>query len=463
MKAQLHSKLALFRQQHLLSFWDQLDEAGRENLAQQIECIDFALLEKLHRGRNDSANFRELADRASPPPAFRLDASKNPFTPEQAKERAEAALRAGEVGTILVAGGQGTRLGFDHPKGMYAIGPVSRRTLFQIHVEKIVAAAKKYGVRIPLYLMTSPATHEETIAFFKSQKNFGLPDEDLKIFCQGTMPAVEEATGKVLLEAPGRLALSPDGHGGMLAAMDREGVLDDIERRGIKDLFYFQVDNPLVDICGREFLGYHLLAGSEMSTQVICKREPLERVGNVVEVDGRLVVIEYSDLPEDAANRRNADGTLEIWAGSIAVHIFSSALLRRMAQDAAALPFHLARKKVAYINEKSERIEPKQPNAIKFERFVFDLMPSANNAIVVEIDPKEGFGPLKNASGAAADTPEMVRSMMVAQHRRWLEQAGATIAENVPVEISPLYALDEEELVRKLPKGMQVEKPTYFV
>jgi UDP-N-acetylglucosamine/UDP-N-acetylgalactosamine diphosphorylase len=458
----LLSKLAPFNQQHLLSFWDRLDDAERKSLIAQIERIDFALLDRLYRGRNNLGNFRELADRAAPPPAFRLDRSKNPFTPEEANERAEVALRAGEAGTILVAGGQGTRLGFDHPKGMYAIGPVSRRTLFRIHVEKIVAAAKRYGARIPLYLMTSPATHDETIAFFKSRKNFGLPDDDLKIFCQGAMPAVEEATGKVLLEAPGKLALSPDGHGGMLAAMDREGVLDDIERRGIKELFYFQVDNPLVDICGREFLGYHLLARSELSTQVICKREPLERVGNVVEVDGRLMVIEYSDLPDDVANHRNADGTLEIWAGSIAVHIFASAMLRRLARNAEALPFHLARKKVAYIDERGLRVEPKQPNAIKFERFIFDLMPSAANAIVVEIDPQEGFGPLKNASGAAADTPEMVQSMMIAQHRRWLEAAGARVAENTPVEISPLYALDEEELARKLPKGTRVEQATYF-
>ena len=398
----------------------------------------------------------------SPPPAFRLDTASNPFTPEEAKKRAEAALRAGQVGTILVAGGQGTRLGFDHPKGMYAIGPVSPRTLFQIHVEKIVAAAKRYGVRIPLYLMTSPATHEETAAFFNEHRNFGLPDDDLRIFCQGTMPAVEEATGRVLLEAPGRLALSPDGHGGMLAAMDREGVLEDIERRGIEQLFYFQVDNPLVDICGREFLGYHLLANSELSTQVIAKRDPLERVGNVVEVDGRLIVIEYSDLPDDMANRRNADGSLTVWAGSIAVHIFAAAMLRRLTKDAAALPFHLARKKVAYIDATGKRIEPAAPNAIKFERFIFDLLPRAANAIVVEIDPQEGFGPLKNASGAATDTPEITARMMIAKHRRWLEKAGATVAENVPVEISPLFALDAEELARKLPKGTCVKKATFF-
>ena len=226
-----------------------------------------------------------------------------------------------------MAGGQGTRLGFDHPKGMFPIGPLSGKTLFQIHVEKIVAAGRRYGVRIPLYLMTSPATHEETVAFFAAHDRFGLPAEDLIVFCQGTMPAVDAQTGRVLLEAPGRIAASPDGHGGMLAALDRSGALADIERRGIRHLFYFQVDNPLVDICGREFSGYHLLAQSEFSTQVIAKRDPLERVGNVVQVDGRLMVIEYSDLPEEAANRRNADGSLRIWAGSIAVHVMDTALL----------------------------------------------------------------------------------------------------------------------------------------
>jgi UDP-N-acetylglucosamine/UDP-N-acetylgalactosamine diphosphorylase len=462
MKAELTAKIAPFKQVHLLDFWDKLDEAGQKRLAEQIERIDFALLDKLYRGRGNMASFRELAERSSPPPAFRLDKSQNPYTLEMAHQHAEAALRAGKVGAILVAGGQGTRLGFDHPKGMYVVGPVSQRTLFQIHLEKIVAASKRYGVRIPLYMMTSPATHEETIEFFKENKNFGLPDEDLLVFCQGTMPAVEESTGRVLLESPGQIALSPDGHGGMLAAMDREGALKDIERRGIEHLFYFQVDNPLVDICGREFLGYHLLSGSELSTQVICKREPLERVGNVVEVDGRLMVIEYSDLPDEVAKRRNADGSLTIWAGSIAVHIFSAAMLRRLAKDAEALPFHLARKRVACLDEHGALLEPKLPNAIKFERFIFDLMPSAKNSIVVEIDPKEGFGPLKNAPGSATDTPEMVRSMMIAQHRRWLEAAGAKVAANVPVEIGPHFALDEEELAHKVPHGTHIDRAKYF-
>jgi UDP-N-acetylglucosamine/UDP-N-acetylgalactosamine diphosphorylase len=462
MKEELLSILIPNGQEHLLAFWDRLNDGQRKDLAQQIRRIDFALLDRLYTRRNDQSNVLELANRATPPPAIRLNNSQNPFTPPQARQRGREALAAGHVGAILVAGGQGTRLGFDHPKGMYSIGPVSRRTLFQIHVEKILAASRRYRVRIPLYLMTSPKTHDETADFFKRHDRFGLPEEDLFIFCQGTMPAVDAATGKVLLESPSRIAVSPDGHGGMLAALAASGGLQDARLRGIRQLFYFQVDNPLVDICGPEFVGYHILADSELTTQVIAKRDPMDKVGNVVQVDGRSHVIEYSDLPDDVARRRNTDGSLVIWAGSIAVHILDTAMLGRLAESADGLPFHYAHKKVAHIDAGGRPVEPKTPNAIKFERFIFDLMPFSANAIVVEIDTQDGFGPLKNAPGAASDTPEMVQSMMIAQHARWLKQAGAEVSEGVPVEISPLLALDIDELAQKIPPGTRVTKPTYF-
>jgi UDP-N-acetylglucosamine/UDP-N-acetylgalactosamine diphosphorylase len=329
-------------------------------------------------------------------------------------------------------------------------------------VEKIIAASRRYGVKIPLYLMTSPKTHDETVDFFRENQRFGLPEDDLFIFCQGTMPAVDADSGKVLLESPWQIAVSPDGHGGMLAALVGSGGLNDAQRRGIRHLFYFQVDNPLVDICGAEFTGYHILANAELSTQVIAKRDPLDKVGNVVQVDGRPHVIEYSDLPDDVAQRRNPDGSLAVWAGSIAVHIMDTAMLRRLSETAEGLPFHYAHKKVAHIAAGGRHVEPRSPNAIKFERFIFDLMPLSANAIVVEIDPQDGFGPLKNASGAEFDTPEMVQSMMIAQHTRWLEQAGAEVAEGVPVEICPLFALDAEELCRKIPPEMKITRPTYI-
>ena len=215
-------------------------------------------------------------------------------------------------------------------------------------------------------------------------------------------------------------------------------------------MFYFQVDNPLVEVCGPALIGHHLLAGSEFTTQVVAKRDPLERVGNVVQVDGRLLVIEYSDLPDEAARRRNADGSLAIWAGSIAVHVMDAALLRRTADSAEGLPFHIARKKVACLDAAGRRVRPSRPNAIKFERFIFDLMPLARNAIVVEVDPARAFAPLKNESGSAADAPEHVREAIASLHRGWLREAGIEVDDAVAVEISPLFALDVEELRTKL-------------
>jgi len=462
MKNELRSRLAPYGQQHLLDFWDELDEAARRRLAEQIRGIDFALIRRLYERRDDVADYRKLAELAGPPPGIRLDDAACRFSPDDARRRGEAALRAGRVGAILVAGGQGTRLGFEHPKGTFPIGPVSGNSLFQIHVEKILARAGRFGASLPLYLMTSPATHEETVAFFAEHDRFGLAQDDLRVFCQGTMPAVDAATGRVLLAEKGSLALSPDGHGGALAALAGSGALDDIERRGVRHLFYFQVDNPLVDVGAPEMIGYHLLFGSEMTTQVIAKREPLERVGNVVEVGGRLRVIEYSDLPDDVAHRRNPDGSLRIWAGSIGVHVFEASFLRRMAAVADGLPFHVARKRVSYVDSSGERVKPSQPNAVKFERFIFDLMPSAEGAAVVEIDPAEGFSPLKNAPGASFDTPEAVRAAMAAQHRRWLRAGGAHVADDVPVEICPLWALDAEDVAEKIAQGTRVTAPTYF-
>jgi UDP-N-acetylglucosamine/UDP-N-acetylgalactosamine diphosphorylase len=345
---------------------------------------------------------------------------------------------------------------------MFPIGPVSGKSLFQIHFEKICAVARRYGVRIPLYLMTSPETHEETLAYLRGREYFGFPADDLCVFCQGTMPALDARTGKVLLAGRHHVALSPDGHGGTLAALARSGAMADAGRRGIRHLFYFQVDNPLVHVCDPEFLGYHLLSGSEFSSQVVRKQEPTEKVGNVVQADGRLYVIEYSDLPDDVAARRAADGSLTIWAGSIAVHAMELSFLERMVHAAGGLPFHRASKKVPCLDDQGNPLEPAEPNAVKFERFIFDLMPSAQRAIVVEVDPAKHFAPLKNASGEPRDTPESVKAQMAALHREWLRCAGFDVAGDVPVEISPLFALDADELGARMLSKKPITEPTYF-
>lgn len=461
--AALDDLLARHGQQHLSKHLRELDETERRRLAEQLRAIDLAALAQLaaaHAGSEDT--MVEQARRAAPPRAMRLHDPSPPFSREQARAAGELALRQGRLGVVLVAGGQGTRLGFAHPKGMYPIGAVSNATLFQILLEKLAAVRRRYGAAIPLYLMTSPATHDETVDWLAGRRYFGLPADDVRIFCQGTMPAVDAATGRLLLEQRDRLALSPDGHGGLLAALARSSNLADARRRCVEQLFYLQVDNPLVRVCDPEFVGCHLLSRSELSTQVVAKRAPLDRVGNVISIDGRAGIIEYSDLPDDVAAQTNADGSLRLWAGNIAVHVFDLEFLERMSRDETSLPFHRALKKLAYLDDAGRSVEPDQPNAIKFERFIFDLLPRAENAIVVEVDAAETFAPVKNAPGAAQDSPETVRAQMTALHARWLEAAGARVAPGTAVEISPLFALDAEETAAKIKPGLLVNEPQYF-
>ena len=462
MKRQLLERLTSHGQEQLLQFWEELQPEQQEALAAEIGALDLNLINRLFQQQEEHDDLRALASRAGSPPAIRLHAVENPMTPDDARRRGRQAYAAGEVAGLVVAGGQGTRLGFEHPKGMYPIGPISQNTLLQILIEKVISTGTKFGVRIPLAVMTSPATDKPLREFLVENDRFGLPEDDLLPFCQGTMPAVDERTGKILLAAKDRIALSPDGHGGMLGAISRSGVLDELARRGIRTLFYFQVDNPLVQFGSAEFLGYHRMAESELTTQVIAKQSPSDRVGNVVEVDGRLRVIEYSDIPDDVAERRTEDGSLAVWAGSIAVHLIEVPFLQRMAAEADGLPFHRARKKAPHMSDDGQLVRPSEPNALKFERFIFDLMPSARNSLVVEIDAAQGFAPLKNAPGAAADTPEHVRAAMVAEHRGWLAAAGAEVADGVQVEISPLFALDAEDVSAKVAPGTRITHETYF-
>jgi UDP-N-acetylglucosamine/UDP-N-acetylgalactosamine diphosphorylase len=462
MNEELRQSLTSIGQEGVLRFFDQLNPSEQQQLEQQLADVDLELIVRLTNETEEICQWAELARRAAPPPAFRLNDSHAPFTFAQARQRGEAALRAGEVGVILVAGGQGTRLGFEHPKGMFPIGPVSRNSIFQILIERVVASSQRYGKPIPLFIMTSPATHDESVAFLNEQRFFGMDPRDVMVFCQGTMPAVDDRTGQLLLAAKSSLALSPDGHGGMLKALEKNGCLQKARERGIRQFSYGQIDNPLVQICHPELIGYHLLAESEMTSQVVEKTDPLDRVGNVVVVDGRMQIIEYSDLPDDVANRRDEDGSLSVWAGSIAVHVFDVNFLERASQQANVLPFHRAHKKVAYVNDQGDTIKPDQPNATKFERFIFDLLPEARNAIVVEGRRADVFAPLKNAEGAATDTATATREAMVRLHTHWLAESGVNVARGTPVEISPLWALDAGQVAQRCTPGQRITKPTYF-
>jgi len=472
-KQELAGRLAKHGQDHLLRFWDEIDEAGREVLAAEIESIDFDQLDRLiaELVRGEAPPAEVPADRVRPIEVVRMPQTDGERAARRrATEAGEEALAAGEVGVVLVAGGSGTRLGFPGPKGTFPIGPVSSASLFQIHAEKLVALGRRHGKQPPLYVMTSPENHDATVEFFERHDRFGL--DHVRFFVQGRMPAVDLETGKVLLSAPDRIAMSPDGHGGTLAALAGPGdagcepsCLADMAERGVRTLFYFQVDNPMVEIADPTFIGLHRQAGAEMSFKVVEKMTPEEKVGVVVTVDGRPQVIEYSDLPAELAERRGEDGQLAYWAGSIAIHALETAFVERLV-GGLRLPFHRAIKKVPHVDEAGRPVQPAAPNAVKFEQFIFDALPEAERSVIVETDRAVEFEPLKNAVGP--DSPATVHQRMSDLFAGWLERAGATVPRRpdgtVPfaIEISPLFALDAHELASKIDPGFVVERPIYL-
>lgn len=435
-------------QRHALAGWDELDAERRAALAAQLQNLDFDLLARLFAGREGQT---------TSPTSFRI-APLPGVLPEgddaEARAIGEQALSRGEIAVLVVAGGQGSRLGFEHPKGMYPIGPVSRKSLFQLHAEKVLARGRKYGVRIPFLVMTSHATHQETEDFFQQHGFFGLSPEDVYFFRQGTMPALDLRTGHVLLEAPGVLFAAPNGHGGTLTAMADSGLLDKLRHAGIRHVYYFQVDNPLVKIADPTFLGQHIRARADVSSKVIPKETPFDKLGNLVLIDGRLSIIEYSDLPASLAEARNPDGSLRIAAGNPAIHVFALDFLERVTADVSAMPYHLARKKVPYWDPASgEYVEPTEINALKFERFIFDVLPLANRWCGAATSHAEEFSPLKNGSGP--DSPATARKAISDLATRWLTQAGAVVAPGAVVEVSALAALEPGDL--KIAPGTRID------
>lgn len=460
-------------QAHLVRFWNELTSAERAELRAQIDAIDLDELTQLReQGREllssgvDSASaqaqlFEAMAARATSPPAMRLDGSGE-IDPAEARERGRQLLLDGKVAMVLVAGGLGTRLGFDQPKGFYRLAPLSERTLFDILLSQLKSVERRYGRAVPLYVMTSPATDRLTREFLAGKNYFGLDPKNVRIFCQSVMWALDEQWNRLLMASKSSLFLGPDGHGGMLSSLVQSGCLADAQHRGIEQIFYGQIDNPLLQVCDELLLGSHVLAKSEMTTQVVEKRHALERVGNVVQVDGKVQVIEYSDLPESAARATTADGRLKLWAGNLAVHVFDVAFLARAAADKKSLPFHFARKKVACLDEAGNLVEPTAINAIRFERFIFDLLPAAERSLVVEADPADAFAPVKNAAHEKSDTAATAQAAMIAQARRWLEAAGAKVSDGVRLEIHPAFAASAAEVQQKVAPGTVFDRDTYF-
>jgi UDP-N-acetylglucosamine/UDP-N-acetylgalactosamine diphosphorylase len=450
--------LQKYNQQHLLTFYNQLGEDAQDKLLKQIEELNFKSLdEKISRYVKNPSPMK-LPAKIKPagvyPALPRSAEQKKKY--EKAKQLGANLISKGKVAAFIVAGGQGTRLGFDGPKGDYPISPVKNKTLFQIFAEMIKAAGIKYGFKPKWYIMTSPLNFEQTRKIFKDNNFYGLKAKDIFIFQQGT--EVNFSTdSKILLDQKDTPATSPDGHGGSLKALYKSGAIADMKKTGIEYISYFQVDNPLINIFDPLFIGLHAMDKAEMSSKALTKAQPFEKVGNFCLVDGKVTVIEYSDLPEKLAVKKNANGSLVFSLGSIAIHIINRNFVERLNVKGFALPYHRAIKKISYVDLQSGRIvKPKKENGIKLETFVFDALPLAKKSIILETIRSREFAPVKNKSGT--DSPKVARQMMIDCAADWLQGAGIKIPKNsnglagCKIEIAPSFAICKEDIAKKKTK-----------
>jgi len=446
----------------LLAFYDRLEEQELQKLLDQIDSLDFSVIPGWvdNYVMNDSP--ATVPSDFEPAPSYLTI----PSSPEQQAEYKKARklgaelISAGKVAAFVVAGGQGTRLGFDGPKGNFPVSPIRNKTLFALFAETILASGKKYGKKLSWYIMTSPLNHCETVNIFEANNYYGLDKSDVFIFQQGTNPNFG-FDGRILLTDKATIAASPDGHGGSLKALYDSGAIAEMKQKGIEYLSYYQVDNPLINIFDPLFVGLHVMNDAEMSSKALIKANPLEKIGNFCLIDGKVTVIEYSDLPDEQANRRNPDGSLVFELGSIAIHIINTAFVEKINACGFALPIHRAVKKIPHIDSNGKPIKPTEPNGVKLETFVFDALPMASKSIILQTIRSEEFAPVKNATGV--DSAEVTIQMMIARAAGWLESTGIRIPKkpdgspDCVIEIAPGFALSAGDVKAKTDKIPEIK------
>jgi UDP-N-acetylglucosamine/UDP-N-acetylgalactosamine diphosphorylase len=470
---EIREKLEAEGQGHLFDHWGARPEQMRRRLLEDLLSLDLSLVSELRdrvagqerAARQERAVRQERAARQERADGVGAAAAAPPGTGEitpapyislkqsagdrEAHELGEELIRRGRVALLTVAGGQGSRLGYEGPKGMFPITPIRKLTLFELFAEKLLAARRWYGTEIPWLIMTGPHNHEATSEYMAASDWFGLGRDSIHLFMQGSVPALSPE-GRLLMAPDGGLFVSPNGHGGVIEALRHSGVLTAMQERGVEHLFHFQVDNPLVRVPDPLFLGFHSRAGAQISSKVIEKAYPEEKLGVIVTTRGTPRVIEYSDLGENLMLARNADGQLLFRQGSIAVHILDVAFL---ASPSLRLPWHLARKKARTLNPTAEGAEIVERDTVKMEMFVFDAIPAADRALFFETERGQEFAPLKNKEGN--DSIETCIRGQVEQAARWLAAAGVEVPRGpggTPrhlIEISPLFAMDPAVLAAR--------------
>ena len=446
------TRLHALHQSHLLQFASTLGPSALLTLLMQIESLPIERLPSM-LAETEAQVSTDLTSLEPVP----LVPREGPLTSEF-RAAGDAMSRAGKVAAFTVAGGQGTRLGWRGPKGTYPATVVTGKPLFRVFAEQLLATERRYGIRLPWYIMTSPLNNEDTRAFFLDNNWFGRHPQDHFFLPQGLVPCVDRE-GRILLSSPAEVATNPDGHGGAILALERCGALQDMMRRGIEQICYFQVDNPLVRCVDPVFLGAHVHvehSSGQMSSKCVNKRNAAEKVGVLCRSRDRetlrTVVIEYSDLPRKAAEQRDAQGELAFGAANIAVHVLSVAFAHTLASGTGArLPWHRAFKRVPHIDlSTGALVEPEKPNAYKFECFIFDALALVDRSLTMQVNRVEEFAPIKNAEGE--DSPASSHRIQSDRHGQWLESVGVQVPHrtdgsvDAKIEIGALAAMESTDL-----------------
>ena len=433
---ELRERFRTAGQEHVFTFWDHLEAGERHQFIEQLEGIDLELISSLPVARG--AEPARKTGNIRPAPALRLEEEPSFITRQKARLHGEELIAAGKVALLLVAGGKGSRLGWDGPKGCFPIAPLSERSLFEIHAAKILRLGKIHGVSIPWYIMTSTATDAKTRAYFEENDFFKISPTDIRFMKQASLPILDQQ-GRLILENPGRIAARPNGHGGCYAALRDSGALEDARSRGVEHIFYFQVDNPLVALADPLFIGLHDLAESQMSLKVLGKTGPEEKIGVIALRDDIAEVIEYTDLSAEKAALRNPGGELQFALGSIGIHLLRRDFIENILSVESSMPLHPVRKEVTAIDSNAR---PVKVDAIQFETFVFDALRLAQRFFHLEVKREHEFAPLKNPTGI--DSLETCRELLMQEHRRWLAEAEVTASG--PVEIDPLAGISSGDI-----------------
>lgn len=441
-------------QQHLLKFWDQLTDEQRKTFLQQLSTLRCDELNNIyHEAIKSEKNTQLLDDKMAPFPPEQYESEKQ-CSAEQInayRKRGLQEVAKGTVAVLLLAGGQGTRLGVSYPKGMYSVGLPSGKTLFQLQSERIVKvqtlAQKQEGKRgvIPWYIMTSDATNFETERFLRKNNFFGIKESDIKIFEQNMIPCFD-LTGKLMLESINKIAEAPDGNGGLYKVLRDLNILEDMKKRGILYLQVYGVDNILVKVADPVFIGYCIEHHAECGNKVIEKNDPSEAVGVTCIVDGVFRVVEYSEISSHTANLRDTQGNLVFRAANICQHFFTLDFLFEVChKHEHKMKLHVARKKIPYANDNGASVKPSTPNGIKIEKFVFDVFEFCKRLVLWEVPRENEFSSLKNADDAGTECPKTAKAALLALHKKYIENAGG-IVEGNQVEISPLVSYAGEGL-----------------